>query len=232
VKCYAWTLDTVGLFAPQVGDLAVVLEAVTGRPATGGETRPPRLGLLTQDFAGAADPASVAALETAVAALRRAGAEVTAVIPPSVMAEAWGLHPTIQAFEARQALAWEYDNYRDRLPPLLRSELDASQGVSAETYDDARRVARAARKQARALFGEFDALVTYAAPGVAPHGLGSTGEARFNRLFTLLGTPCVNVPGLRDGNGMPVGIQIVAPFARDHVALDIGRFLEGALAKH
>jgi Asp-tRNA(Asn)/Glu-tRNA(Gln) amidotransferase A subunit family amidase len=232
VKCYAWTLDTVGLFAPQVGDLAVVLEAVTGRPATGGETRPPRLGLLTQDFAGAADPASVAALETAVAALRRAGAEVTAVIPPSVMAEAWGLHPTIQAFEARQALAWEYDNYRHGLPPLLRSELDASQDVSAETYDDARRVARAARKQARALFGEFDALVTYAAPGVAPHGLGSTGEARFNRLFTLLGTPCVNVPGLRDGNGMPVGIQIVAPFARDHVALDIGRFLEGALAKH
>jgi Asp-tRNA(Asn)/Glu-tRNA(Gln) amidotransferase A subunit family amidase len=230
VKCYAWTLDTVGLFAPQVGDLALALEAITGRPTTGHETRPLRLGVFTQDFAGAAEPASAAALETAVAALRRAGAEVGSVTPPAVMAEAWALHPVIQAFEARQALAWEYDHYRERLPPLLRRELDSSQDVTAEAYDDARRVARAARKQTRDLFGEFEALVTYAAPGAAPHGLGMTGEARFNRLLTLLGTPCVNVPGLRDGSGMPVGIQIIAPFARDHVALDVGRFLERALA--
>ena len=231
VKCYSWTLDTVGLFAPQVADLAVALEAITGRPATAREPRPPRLGLFTQDFAGAPDAASAAALETAVAALRRAGAEVSVVNPPTVMGEAWGLHPILQAFEARQALAWEYDNHRERLPPMLRGELDASQDVTADAYDDARRVARAARKQTRDLFGEFDALVSYAAPGAAPHGLGSTGEARFNRLLTLLGTPCVNVPGLRDGTGMPVGIQIVAPFARDHVALDVGRFLERALAQ-
>jgi Asp-tRNA(Asn)/Glu-tRNA(Gln) amidotransferase A subunit family amidase len=171
-------------------------------------------------------------LERAVAALKRAGAEVVSVTPPSAMGEAWALHPKIQAFEARQALAWEYDNHRERLAPLLRAELDAAQMAAPQDYDDARRVARAARKQARDMFGEFDALVTYSAPGAAPYGLGSTGEPRFNRLFTLLGTPCVNVPGLRDANGLPVGIQVVAPFARDHVALQVGEFLEQALVEH
>jgi Asp-tRNA(Asn)/Glu-tRNA(Gln) amidotransferase A subunit family amidase len=232
VKCYSWTLDTVGLFAPKVGDLAVALEAITGRPMKADQTSPLRVGLLTQDFAGSVDPASVSALEKAVAVLKRAGAEVIAVTPPSAMAEAWAVHPKIQAFEARQALAWEYDNHRERLAPLLRAELDAAQAAAPQDYDDARRVARAARKQARDLFGDLDAIVTYSAPGAAPHGLGSTGEPRFNRLFTLLGTPCVNVPGLRDGNGLPVGIQVVAPFARDHVALRVGQFLEAALSQH
>ena len=232
VKCYSWTLDTVGLFAPKVGDLTVALEAITGRQMKADETRPPRVGLLTQDFAGSLEAASVSALETAVAALKRAGAEVVAVTPPPAMGEAWALHPRIQAFEARQALAWEYDNHRERLAPLLRAEFDAAQAAAPQDYDEARRVARAARKQARDMFGDFDAIVTYSAPGAAPHGLGSTGEPRFNRLFTLLGTPCVNVPGLRDGNGLPVGIQIVAPFARDHVALQVGQFLERALSQH
>jgi Asp-tRNA(Asn)/Glu-tRNA(Gln) amidotransferase A subunit family amidase len=232
VKCFSWTLDTVGLFAPKVGDLAVALEAITGRPMKADQTSPLRVGLLTQDFAGSVDPASVSALEKAVAVLKRAGAEVIAVTPPSAMAEAWAVHPKIQAFEARQALAWEYDNHRERLAPLLRAELDAAQAAAPQDYDDARRVARAARKQARDLFGDLDAIVTYSAPGAAPHGLGSTGEPRFNRLFTLLGTPCVNVPGLRDGNGLPVGIQVVAPFARDHVALRVSQFLEAALSQH
>ena len=41
-----------------------------------------------------------------------------------------------------------------------------------------------------------DVMLTPSAPGAAPDGLGSTGEPTFNRLWTLLGTPCVNVPGL------------------------------------
>lgn len=230
VKAYAWTLDTVGLFAATAGDLAVGLEALTGRTARGLEGRTPVLGLLRQDFAGAIDPDAVAALDHAVAALKAAGAEIRPIDAPPSLAEAWAAHPTVQAFEARAALAWEYDNHRDQLPPRLGAELDAAQSVSAGAYDEARRMARRARQDARQLFAGCDALITYAAPGAAPHGLGSTGEARFNRLFTMLGTPCVNVPGLTDPAGLPIGIQVVAPFARDGVALDVAAFLERALA--
>src|SRR6266702_2584998 len=54
VKCYSWTLDTVGLFAAGVNDLAHGLSAMTHRPEllTGTAMRAPRIGIVTQDFAG------------------------------------------------------------------------------------------------------------------------------------------------------------------------------------
>jgi Asp-tRNA(Asn)/Glu-tRNA(Gln) amidotransferase A subunit family amidase len=75
-----------------------------------------------------------------------------------------------------------------------------------------------------------DVLLTPSAPGAAPHGLGSTGKPTFNRLWTLLGTPCVNVPGLFDSAGLPLGVQIVGRFARDRLALEAAAFLQRALA--
>jgi Asp-tRNA(Asn)/Glu-tRNA(Gln) amidotransferase A subunit family amidase len=60
--------------------------------------------------------------------------------------------------------------------------------------------------------------------------LSSTGKPTFNRLWTLLGTPCVNVPGLLDSAGLPLGVQIVGRFARDRLALEAAAFLQRALA--
>src|SRR6202165_2549844 len=52
VKCFSWTLDTVGLFAAGVGDLARGLSALTGRPELlpGGAMPAPRIGVVVQDF--------------------------------------------------------------------------------------------------------------------------------------------------------------------------------------
>jgi Asp-tRNA(Asn)/Glu-tRNA(Gln) amidotransferase A subunit family amidase len=73
-------------------------------------------------------------------------------------------------------------------------------------------------------------FLTPSASGAAPHGLGWTGEPIFNRLWTLLGTPCINVPGLSDPAGLPLGVQIVARFGRDRFALSAAAFVEAAIA--
>src|SRR6266481_3745681 len=54
VKCYSWTLDTVGLFAAGVKDLAHGLAAMTNRPELlpAATVQTPRIGVVTQDFAG------------------------------------------------------------------------------------------------------------------------------------------------------------------------------------
>src|ERR1700737_545644 len=78
VKCYSWTLDTVGLFAAGIEDLAHGLSAMTNRP----ELLPsvaiakPRIGVVTQDFAGAPDAAGAEALRIATDAAGRGGAPV------------------------------------------------------------------------------------------------------------------------------------------------------------
>ena len=90
---------------------------------------------------------------------------------------------------------------------------------------------RRARQSFADLMAKTDVILTPSAPGAAPHGLGATGKPTFNRLWTLLGPPCVNVPGLADDSGLPLGVQIVGRFARDKVALAAARFVEPALAR-
>jgi Asp-tRNA(Asn)/Glu-tRNA(Gln) amidotransferase A subunit family amidase len=231
VKCYSWTLDTVGLFAAGVRDVAHGLAAMTGRP----ELLPqasmptPRIGIVTQVFAGAPDASGSEALGIATRATERAGALVRALELPEIIAEAWRLHPVIQEFEAHQALAWEYLENYDAVAPNLRGRLDESKDTPPADYDEAMRIASRARHALAKVFEQVDVLLTLSAPGAAPKGLGSTGDARYNRLWTLMGVPCVNIPAYVADGGLPVGVQVIARYGADAEALAAARFVEEAL---
>ncbi len=233
VKCFSWTLDTVGLFAAGVADLAHGLSAITGRPELmpRAAMQAPRIGIVTQDFAGAPEASGDEALRIAASAAERAGASVRALALPEIIAEAWRIHPDVQEFEAHQSFAWEYRVKYDAMPPLLRGRLDESRDITPAAYDAARGIASRARHALARLFEDVDVLLTFSAPGAAPKGLASTGDPRFNRLWTLMGVPCVNVPAYVTADGLPVGVQIIAPFGDDARALEAARFVEAALAR-
>jgi Asp-tRNA(Asn)/Glu-tRNA(Gln) amidotransferase A subunit family amidase len=233
VKCFSWTLDTVGLFAAGVEDLAHGLSAVTNRPELllGAAIERPRIAVVTQDFAGAPEAASGEALRIAASAVERAGAAVCTLALPEISAEAWGAHETVQEFEAHLALAWEYRTQYDAMPPLLRAKLNETAGIPPADYDEARRIANRGRKALARIFDDVDALLTFSAPGAAPKGLASTGETHFNKLWTLMGVPCVNVPAHVAEGGLPVGVQVIARFGNDAGALKAARFVEEALAR-
>src|SRR6202163_1377184 len=102
VKCFSWTLDTVGLFAAGVEAVARGLSAMTNRPGLllPAAVKAPRIGLVTQEFAGAPEAEGAEALRLAAAAAERAGASVRALAMPDIVAEAWRIHPDVQDFEA------------------------------------------------------------------------------------------------------------------------------------
>jgi Asp-tRNA(Asn)/Glu-tRNA(Gln) amidotransferase A subunit family amidase len=117
------------------------------------------------------------------------------------------------------------------MPPLLRGRLDETKGITPAEYDEARRIAERARAALAGIFEDTDVLLTFSAPGAAPKGLASTGEPRFNRLWTLMGVPCVNIPAYVADGGLPVGVQVIARFGDDAGALAAARFVEEALAR-
>lgn len=234
MKCFSWTLDTAGLFAAAIADVAFAAAAITGRDLRVDRSEPaaPRILVARTHLWPDASEAMQGALEAAARAAEAAGARVEPVVLPPILEAAFDAHGTIQDYEAYRAFAFEYDRHRERLGPLLRGLLDAADAITPETYDAARRITKRARQTLAELMADADVILTPSAPGAAPLGLGSTGTSIFNRLWTLLGAPCVNVPGLADAAGLPLGVQIVGRFGRDHRALEAARFVEMAIAHH
>jgi Asp-tRNA(Asn)/Glu-tRNA(Gln) amidotransferase A subunit family amidase len=233
VKCYSWALDTVGLFGARAEDLACGLLAMTCRSEFSGivPAKSPRIGVVRQEFAGSVEPAAEEGLQAAIKAAERAGASVQTIDLPEAVQEAWRIHPIVQDFEAHRALAWEFSERHDEIAPMLRASLDATAHLTPKEYDEARRISRRGRRELGEVFEGIDVLLTYSAPGTAPaKPLATTGDPRYNRLWTLMGNPCVNVPVLKVG-GLPVGVQVIARFGNDALALSAAWFLEDALAK-
>ena len=65
------------------------------------------------------------------------------------------------------------------------------------------------------IFDTYDAIITPAAPGVAPKGLAATGDPSFCTLWTLTGLPALSLPLLADESGLPLGVQLVGAPGQD-----------------
>jgi Asp-tRNA(Asn)/Glu-tRNA(Gln) amidotransferase A subunit family amidase len=170
------------------------------------------------------------AVETAARAAERAGARLSESRLPAILGEAFQAHAVIHRFEAALSLAYEHDRHRDRLGASLRDLIDSASTITPEAYDDARRTTSRARAALADLLNGIDVMLSASAPGAAPAGLTSTGTSTFNRLWTLMGTPSVNVPGLADSGGLPLGVQVIGRFGSDRATLEAARFIEAALA--
>ena len=232
IKCFSWQLDTVGLFAAQVADVAFAADAISGRPLRVDGLAPaaPRIGLL-RTFWDEASPAMQDAVEHAAKCAAREGAAVRDIAMPAILAEALAGHLTIMGYEAWRSLAFEHDRHRAQLSEPLRAYLDEAAAITAESYDAARRQARRAREAFATMMKEegLDVLLTPAVPGAAPP-YGVVTSALFSRLWTLLGAPALTLPAAHDADGLPLGVQVVGRFGRDRETLAAARFIETALA--
>ena len=235
LKCFSWSLDTVGLFARSVADAAWLAQALSGRPLAAPAV-PHRSGWTVG--VPRAYPWSVPsgnaqrALDQAARAWQDAGATILAIdLPPSI-AELDAAHAAIQGWEATRALAAETARRPDGLSPLLRAYLERSATIDASSYARAQTIAADARQRFADGLRPCDVLLTPSAPDEAPLGLLSTGASDFNRAWTLLGVPCVNVPGLRGSNGAPMGVQLIGAAGADALVLQAAGALEDALNAH
>jgi Asp-tRNA(Asn)/Glu-tRNA(Gln) amidotransferase A subunit family amidase len=230
VKDVSWHLDTGGVFGAGVADVAFAAAAVTGRDLRVDRATPqaPRIALVRTHLWNEASTAMQDAIDTAARCVEAAGAKVTEVKLPPILEQAHAAQYIIQDYESGLALAFEYDRHRELIDPRLCDTLDTGARISTDDYDAARRTASRGRQVLADTMADHDVILTLSAPGAAPHGFATTGNAMFNRLWTLMGAPCINVPGLRDGE-LPLGMQIVGRFGRDRAALEAALFLENAI---
>ena len=233
MKCVSWHLDTAGLFAASVADVAYAASAIAGRDlrVDGRTPATPRIAVLREHPWPSASADMSAALDTAARGAAAAMGRVKDILLPPAMAAAFRAHRTIHAYEAARSLGSEHERHRDRLSANTKELIESGLAITASAYDDARRTASQARRALADLLTDFDVIMSPSAPGAAPLGLKSTGTSTFNRLWTLMGSPCVNVPGLVDPSGLPLGIQVIGRFGADRATLEAALFIEAALTR-
>jgi Asp-tRNA(Asn)/Glu-tRNA(Gln) amidotransferase A subunit family amidase len=226
------TLDTIGIMARSVADIALFRAAMMAIPYAKPTMpeRPPRLALCRTPHWDRAAPDGKAVLEDAANRLRAAGVEIVDAELPNACGAVSDVQNRHSYFEAPRNHAPERYRHEAQLSPALRhGRIEGGQKLTLDEFRAAWREADRMRAAASEWAGGFDAILTLPAPGQAPKTLASTGDAIFNGLWTLLHMPCLTMPAGEGPDGLPVGIQLVGRRHADARLLDIGLWVESRL---
>jgi len=238
------SMDHVGLFARTLGDLALLLEQLVGhdegdpdtqprarvpygRIATEEPPLPPMLAFIKTPRWDRVEPDARDAFAELCERLGDRVEEVELV----QAGEAYGWHEAISGPEVAWNLRREWEHGRDGLSAALQGRIERGRQVPAHEYLAARARVPALVASLTELFEQrYDAILTPSAAGTAPKGIESTGDPAFCTLWTLCGTPALNVPLMQGANGLPLGVQLVGPRHGDARLLRTARWLVSELS--
>lgn len=217
IKVYCQSLDTIGYMGRSVDDLARMSVAlgVTERLPEPQTIEGVRIGVFRTQHWDEAETATQDAIADAATQLAAAGAVVSDVRIPDVFQTLTEMQDRIMHWEGRGAYRAEYLLNFDNLAKGFRDEVENATGRTHEQMLEAYDHVARARVVFENAFSDFDAWLTPSVPGEAPHGLTASGLATFNRMWTALHCPCITLPSHHGPNGLPVGIQLVAPRLSD-----------------
>jgi Asp-tRNA(Asn)/Glu-tRNA(Gln) amidotransferase A subunit family amidase len=235
------TLDQIGVFGRTVEDVALIAECLAGFDEGDPDTRPsarpplaevatsapplaPRLAFVPTPVWPQADATTQAAFAELVEAL---GEHVERIDLPGAFDNALEWHRIILESDIAVSFAEEYERGRGQLSPRLREMIERGRRHLAWDYHRAVNAASVLNTALDEIFSSFDAIVTPAAPGVAPRGLESTGSPAFCSLWTLCGLPALSLPMLQDEAGLPIGVQLVGARSNDARLLRTANWLVG-----
>ena len=230
VKMQCHNLDTLGIICRSLEDVALLRGVLLARNSHLVDRNPaaPRIGFCRTPAWEHADSETHALLERTAAVLSAAGAKVheVSLTPADILDH----HRRIFEFEAARNYAYEYEVHGEKLSAALREGLLArGRALPLGAYIEAIETAEGFRRNLAELFTGADLLLAPSAVGEAPEGLGSTGDARFNAIWTLAWTPCLTLPAGNGRKGLPLGIQLIGARFRDEALLDAAAWVEARL---
>ena len=235
MKMGAESLDTVGLIARSVDDIALFAAACAIRPELAHVTmiEKPRLGVCLSPNWNHMSREGAQHFERIVERLEKAGARMIDAELPEFFAKLDDTAARILTYEMARGLAHEAAHHRDRIHPMLRARIEDRAASETAEYLRALEYAADCRRRLAEHANDLHAIITPSATGEAPLGLESTGNTAMNRLWTLLHGPCITVPAGEGPAGLPLGGQLVRPYGGDRAdahLLAVARWVERALA--
>ena len=222
-------MDHVGVFARSVPDVALIAESLmaydardpgmrpTGRPrlvetVAAGPPVPPALGFVKSPVWDQADETTREAFAELAELL---GDDCEEVVLPEPFDSAIELYKSIYHADVAKCLAPYYVRGKDAMSDATRNDIERGHEVRAVDYLRAVDWIEILNAGLDRMFDDYDAIITPAAIGEAPVGLGATGDPIFCTLWTFCGAPAITLPLMEGPNGMPLGVQLVGPRGDD-----------------
>jgi amidase len=251
VRDAAALLDALAV--PQVGDPFPIPRP--GRPWAELARQPPprlRIGWSTAPLMGVpTDPAVAAAIERTAALLADMGHAVEPCTPAfdglaamRSMMDLWyfGFDTRLAGYAARSGHAVGPDT----LEPVIWQVHEYARGMKAAQFMAAMAALNTARRQLGTVFAQHDLWLTPTTARVAePWGRYHLGRSdlafeaiaaslyapvcQYTLPHNLMGTPALSLPLAWTDDGLPIGVQLAAGPAQEHLLLQLGMQLEAAL---
>lgn len=221
---YSPSVDHVGFFVQDVAGARLAASVLCDdwrTDATQVGDRKPVLALPDGPYVPQATEDGLAALERQIAVLEGAGYVVKRVPAFADIDAITERHRRLAVAEMaivhRDWFAGHGSLYRPRTVGNIRD----GQTVGAEELNAALAGRLALRAELAALLRDAGADLWIAPParGVAPEGLGATGDPIVNSPWTHAGVPALTVPAGHNAQGLPFGMQLIAPHGGDEQLL-------------
>jgi Asp-tRNA(Asn)/Glu-tRNA(Gln) amidotransferase A subunit family amidase len=231
-RSFAPTLDTIGWFGRSAADLALMYEVFDTEEAAlpQFEADSIRIAVCRSPAWDQASESTREALARGASILRQAGADVRELDLPAEFSPLIDMHKLIMHAEARSTFLAEYRADRALLHESFVGFVENADRTTRKDLLSAYDMAASCRVLFDRLAEAYDAVLTPSVVGEAPLGLTDTGSLVFQRIWTLLHVPCINVPGFTGANGLPIGLTLVGPRFADRRVLAAAACFEGLLS--
>ncbi|MGB3296406.1 MAG: amidase, partial [Phormidesmis sp.] len=249
----AYSLDVAGPLAKTVGDVALLLDAMSGydpRDANSSLSQRRtsyadgldqgiegmRIGIIDNYTYRDVDPEVAAAIQAAVETFSSLGAEIVAIDIPLLSSGPleYSALFNILLYEFNQILgeAYNAEPNKNLFGPTVQGNIATGSEITAETYETAQKERPGQIAELKAAFNRVDALITPALPMVAPL-LNAEGEIyargrQFTLPFSFTALPSITTPCGFSSDGLPIGMQIVGNHFEEALILRIAAAFESS----
>jgi Asp-tRNA(Asn)/Glu-tRNA(Gln) amidotransferase A subunit family amidase len=232
------SLGTAGPICRDAADARLLAEVLHARPLSTGTARGLRLGVPRAQLWSDIDPDVEGACADAVEALRDAGLEIKEVSLPGVEHAAIATVLLISLEAVPEAKPEARAEIEPHLSPVVKALMKYQLLIPAVALVKAQRARAQIRSSLAEAFAGVDALVWPAVPAPAPpiedptvrlpsgQAPADSANVRLGGIANLAGVPAISVPCGLTGEGLPAGLQMLAPWGEDERLLDIAELLE------
>jgi Asp-tRNA(Asn)/Glu-tRNA(Gln) amidotransferase A subunit family amidase len=227
LKPAAVSLDTLGLMARSVDDIALAMRLLTndGETAQLPKDIKLRIGVCRTSLWDTAEEATRHALSDAAERLRSRGDQVDEISLPEQFGALSSTREVINDYERARAMAHEWQHARGSISEGLAKSIMRGFEIPAARYVEALALIEECRRMLVPIFEHYDVLLAPAVTGEAPLGLAYTGHHGFQSIWTQLRVPTVGLPTHQGPSGLPVSVQLVGPAHADQRLIATAKLL-------